>query len=291
MSLRRVILHLTLFLGMVAGTSAVAQGAEEIPDECRIAPANQAAWTRCLEVAESGSAVALFAHANLGTIAAQEQDFETALHHYDLTIVPGQNLIMDASLHGFRSQVFRRAGRTDEALQDAERVLWFIDTGYADLPRSIPLNNQMRSMLYELVLRTLVASEAPQTNAALSAYLELPTENWIDVLNRSTIFLDIERYDMALTLAREAVNQQPNHPATHNNVCYILALMDRGEDALPSCEQAMALAPNNAAIIDSYAVALSNAGRCEEAVEARLWTRRLEPSNTGYHGPLACELN
>jgi predicted Zn-dependent protease len=65
--------------------------------------------------------------------------------------------------------------------------------------------------------------------------------------------------------------------------------MNRASEALPQCKTAVDLAPEHAALRDSYADALAALGRCKEAQSELATARRLDPAATIYQRTLICK--
>ncbi|MFN8542483.1 MAG: hypothetical protein U0232_34015, partial [Thermomicrobiales bacterium] len=68
---------------------------------------------------------------------------------------------------------------------------------------------------------------------------------------------------------RMAVVSLPDDPGPKNDLAWLLAMSHRGPEALPLAEQALALAPWDAYIIDTYAATLVTVGRCQEGIKAQ----------------------
>jgi len=65
---------------------------------------------------------------------------------------------------------------------------------------------------------------------------------------------------------RQAVKLDPNDPGSLNNLAWLLLEQHKVAEALPLALRALKRAPFDGAIIDTYAVALFQAGRCESAI-------------------------
>lgn len=90
---------------------------------------------------------------------------------------------------------------------------------------------------------------------------------WVLHYARAIALHDLNRWDAARADFRRALELNPNQPSVLNYLGY--SMVERGEDldeALGMIEQAVALDPDNGAIVDSLAWALFSLGRAEEAV-------------------------
>lgn len=113
-----------------------------------------------------------------------------------------------------------------------------------------------------------------RTKEAATAYshaIELTPEGapalWVLYYARAIALHDLDRWDEARADFRRALALNPNQPHVLNYLGY--SMVEKGEDldeALQMIEQAVALAPDNGAIVDSLAWALFRLGRAEEAV-------------------------
>jgi len=65
---------------------------------------------------------------------------------------------------------------------------------------------------------------------------------------------------------RRAVTLDPTDPTSLNALAWLLVEQHRATEALPLALRAVKRAPDNSAIIDTYAVALFQAGRCQTAI-------------------------
>jgi Flp pilus assembly protein TadD len=65
---------------------------------------------------------------------------------------------------------------------------------------------------------------------------------------------------------RQAVKLDPSDPTALNNLAWFLVEARRPTEALPFALRAVKRAPQSAAIIDTYAMALFYAGRCQSAI-------------------------
>ncbi len=259
------------------------------PAECHWREGAEQQWEACAERATIGSAMHVLANMNLGTQAFLRGDMEMAARFYEFTAVDGQKMYGDPFFHAFRGVVFDRIGRGEEALADARKVLEYIELGHFDPELETPLDEEALTALYVYTLEVLANQDAPELDAAVSAYGALPTTTWIDAVNRAAVLTEIGLYDDAVPFSEAALKEQPEHPGLLNNHCYLLALMGDGEAAVPYCERAVAADPFEASFHDSLAEALNAAGRCAEAVAAQARAAQLEPSTVGYKEPLSCE--
>jgi tetratricopeptide (TPR) repeat protein len=66
---------------------------------------------------------------------------------------------------------------------------------------------------------------------------------------------------------RQAVKLDPNDPHSLNNLAWLLVEQHKAKEALPLALRAIKRAPADASIIDTYAAALFDMGRCKSAIE------------------------
>jgi Flp pilus assembly protein TadD len=66
---------------------------------------------------------------------------------------------------------------------------------------------------------------------------------------------------------RQAVKLDPNDPQSLNNLAWLLVEQHKVKEALPLALRAVKRAPSDASVLDTYAVALFNMGRCKSAIE------------------------
>jgi predicted Zn-dependent protease len=69
---------------------------------------------------------------------------------------------------------------------------------------------------------------------------------------------------------RRAVTLDPLDPISSNNLAWFLLEQRRPMEALPFALRAVKRAPDDANVVDTYAMALFYAGRCQSAVEHEL---------------------
>lgn len=88
--------------------------------------------------------------------------------------------------------------------------------------------------------------------------------------------LDPSQLEAAVVLLREAAVDHPDSPGVQNGLCWYLSLAGEPEEALPHCDQAVALDPSGYSN-DSRGLALALLGRYDEAaVEFRTFLDKLE---------------
>jgi tetratricopeptide (TPR) repeat protein len=105
----------------------------------------------------------------------------------------------------------------------------------------------------------------------------------VSVANRAAVLQQLDDLPGAVAAMTEALKLAPaDQPMVLNSACYILALAGRPTEGLPYCEHALALAPDIAAIHDSYAAALERLNRCTEAQAQLAEARRLDPTSPDY---------
>lgn len=274
------------FAAAIAALTLIAAGAaqaQDTPEACRPDRKGQVDYRACAEAAPKGSPVRMLALINLGSEAVVAQDYEAAVRYYDEAVPPGQQVYSDALFHAFRGHAYDRVGRKAEALSDARAALTVLDKPM------VAGRAPSAEMVLAYVLPILNDAKAAELQPALDRYLKLPAQDWISYANRAAVLSDIGRYREALAANAEAMKSEPGHPALLNNVCLILTKTGRAAEGLPSCEKALELAPQIAALHDTHADALAALGRCPEAQAALATARRLDPASTDYRRALACQ--
>ena len=269
--------------GLLVTAQVEDQSGTDTPPECRSETVD---WNACAQAAQ-GTLLELLAYANLGTQAFMAGDIETAIQHYDRSTPAAGEGIFDAFLHAHRASAFFKAGRTQDAVQDAQRAVSWLNS---DTPgyNFGPWEPEMRRYVLEHILPVIYANDMPDTDAFIDEYLSYPMQSWVDLTNAASVMLEMDRLDEALALSSQAVSAQPQQADVLNNHCYILTTRGQYHEAAGYCERAVMAWPDQPAFRHSYAEALAGGGRCEEAQEQLAEARRLAPSVVLYSEPLAC---
>ncbi len=254
------------------------------PPECEWGPQG-VALEACVNAAQPGTPWYALAHMNLGSRAAMQGDYATAVLHFDAAQPPGSQIESDSMFHAIRGNAYHRVGRSEEALADA-RLASEILAGRGRWPAEEA--NPDPDTAYALILPILYEAEDPAFETVLGAYLANPSRDLMVMANRAVTLLTLERYDEALQANAVALELGPNEPAVLNSQCYILTLMHRAAEGLPFCERAIALVPDVAPVRHSLAAALAGVGRCDEAEAELAQARRLDPAPAIYREPIPC---
>jgi putative PEP-CTERM system TPR-repeat lipoprotein len=85
---------------------------------------------------------------------------------------------------------------------------------------------------------------------------------------------------------QKALDQQPNNPLTLNNLAWVAGKLGR-KDALSLVEKADKLAPNNPAILDTWAMLLASEKNFKQAVEVQKRALQIQPDAALYKFNLA----
>jgi tetratricopeptide (TPR) repeat protein len=279
-------------LALTAASAALAQAPRaDAPAACRPDVGGGVDWRACADAAPADSAPRRLALINLGTQAFLRDDYAAAVAFYDQAQPSGeQQIFSDASFHAFRSASYRHVGRAAEALADARTALDLL-VDPADLPpqaRQIAAAPVDVELVYSLILPPLRQANDPRYLDAFYAYRALPARDWISLSRRAAVFEELGDRAAALEASAQAVALKPDEPAVLNNHCYALARAGRGTEALAFCERAIRLAPAVAPIRDSYAVALAAAGQCSRARDQLAEAQRLDPTAVIYRRTLEC---
>ena len=175
------------------------------------------------------------AYINLGSLAFQQGRNQDAVDYYDQAELQGKSLYSDPYYHAFYSNALAMVGRTEDGGRQAERALEGLDNAPDD-------KNYDARIVFENIIEPLHQAGRSETlNRVLADYLAFDTKSWIDVVNRASILTTVEKFDQALPLARQGVELQPDHPATQNTLCYVLATLDRAGEAMTHCERAFSM--------------------------------------------------
>lgn len=274
----------------LTGPTALSDETPDIPQSCALA-LQQGDWESCAKDAEPNSPIYLLAHANLGTRAYLEGDFGTAARHYDLSAPDGLNMFSDAFLQLYRSTTFVRVGRMDDAKRDVSVLLSQLETGQLGMGNRIPFSDDVLLQIYPTLISTLrELNMMEEMDSVVASYAVLPANDFYAIANKAAVFAEIGRYGEALPLSEKLIESHPEHPAILNNHCYLLTLMERGEDAVPFCQKAVAIEPDISSFQHSLAEAFAESHQCPEALAAKRRALELEPDNVSFQEPLTpCE--
>ena len=104
--------------------------------------------------------------------------------------------------------------------------------------------------------------------AEYDKYLSFRSDDEFATLGKADLLLRMDRLDAAIGTYASALERWPDSATTLNAYGYTLAdRTERYEEAADLIEQALALDPDNSAIIDSWGWVLHKLGRNEEALE------------------------
>lgn len=268
---------------LAAGAAHAQAPAQQTPEACRPDGQNRIDYQACADAAPKGSPMRALALINLGSEAVMAQNFTAAVRLYDEAVPPGKKLFADASFHAFRARAYDAVGRKEAAVEEARTALDALDRPVVAGQRPNP------DIVLSYILPIFYRAEAPEFFVSLRRYLGLPATDWVTYANRAAVLIDVDRYDEALAANVEAMKSEPGHPVLLNNLCVAMTKMKRPGEALPNCQKAVELAPQQAAPHDSYADALAALGRCKEAEAELAVARRLDPSATVYQRTLVCQ--
>jgi len=188
----------------------------------------------------------------LGYIYEREEDYERAIEHYRQVGI-GTNNFLAAQQQATRFSIQR------EELDEAHQWLMNLSGGQ---PRLEIFFNTIES---NLLIQNGYADEAKELlDIALNKY---PNES--ELLFARVLYYDSQR-DMAGSEAdlRQIIRMKPEDSRALNHLGYMLAdQTTRHEEALELIERAIAISPDDPAIIDSLAWAQYKLGQYEEALE------------------------
>jgi tetratricopeptide (TPR) repeat protein len=282
------VISLAVAISALLVGSAFAQ--DRPPPQCNANAQGVVDWQACLDASPANAAWRSLALMNLGTQAFLRDDFATAVRFYDEAAPPGQTLLSDVSFHAFRGAAYWHVGRRQEALADANiayRMLHNDPTLPAIRGGYVPLGTDPEQ-IYIRILPILQTGDAQIFHRAEQEFRALPASDWVSYANRAGTFQEINDIPAALEMSGRALAMAPNEPAVLNNHCYILYTAHRAQEALPYCERAAATAPNVAAVHDSLSDVLVVLRRCAEAEREIAEARRLDPSDLDYAQQIVC---
>lgn len=112
--------------------------------------------------------------------------------------------------------------------------------------------------------------EAGQSNEALrfiNAAIRIRPDHMDGYLNRSLIYDNLGLYNLSLKDTELVIEKLPSYATAYNNKCWVLAkFMKRYEEALPFCERALELDPDDAEALHSRGYVFLELGQKQEAV-------------------------
>jgi len=284
---------LAVFISAIAASGVSAQAPTgDVPAVCRPDATGIVNYQACVDAAPAGSPARMLALINLGSQAYMRQDYAEAVRLYDEAEPPGRaQIFSDASFHAYRADAYNHVGRTQEALANAHTA-WLLLSNSPEVAPEIRAEEARAvfdpEVVYGLILPILKAGHDPNFAAALAAYSALPSGDWQSHANRAATLDTLGDQAGALRENTQAMAQQPDNPQILNTQCYVLAELNRGHEALPYCERVVQMAPDIAAVHDSYAVALAADRQCEAAQRERATARQLDPVSVEFQQPLNC---
>jgi len=287
-----LLIFFSVLIQTLAPSYAQVDADSPIPKSCENSLNTQRDWQQCADDAKPNQLVFFLAHANLGTKAYHENDMEKAAYHYDLSEPEGYTVFSDTFLQVFRSDVFTRIGRTEDAMKDVEMVVQQLELDTLGIGReSIPITDEILLLVYPTLLMTMHELEMKDVFDNHSAiYDNIAAQDDIDLTNKAAVFIETAQYPRALRVSNRLIKNNPDNAVALNNHCYLLALMEDFETAIPYCENAISLEPELAGFYHSYAKALAGVKKCTDAIGAIERARSLEPSTVLYQEKLVpCE--
>lgn len=280
---------LALLATLVLGSASVQEGQPAVPASCQ-QPMDRIDFRACANDASVGSAARSWALINLGTRAFLTGDMAAAVSFYDeARPTDGNQIYSDPLFHAFRGASYDHVGRTEEGLSDA-RTSWEILSGarVVDPNYPPPTNDEYRSLVLMVILPILKAANDPAFEPGFAAYKSIPANDTDALMKRASLLEKVGDFAGALAASEQVLKQLPDDPAVQNNHCYTLVRAGRASEGLPYCEKAVASLPEIAPIRHSYAAALAQLGRCDEAERQMAEARRLDPAGTLYRQALTC---
>ncbi|MBX2807399.1 MAG: tetratricopeptide repeat protein [Cellvibrionaceae bacterium] len=189
-------------------------------------------------------------HFYLGNIAETQGDDAKALHHYRL-VKEGDEFI------GAQN----RAGRLLAKIEGPDAVNHYFDKLREQFPK-------LRASLFGVEADALSRSDYKQRALALlsSALTEFPDNSHLRY-SRSTLYEQTDNLNAMEADLRHILRAEPNNASALNALGYFLtSRTDRHQEALVLIEKALAIKPEDAAIIDSMGWVLFNLGQHDKAI-------------------------
>lgn len=261
-----------------------------VPPSCRL-PLDQINYRTCADAAPAGSAARSWALINLGRQAFIEGDMARAVRLYDEARPgEGQEIYSDPLFHAFRGAAYEHVGRSKEALADA-RTSWDILSGarIVDPQNPPPTEGEYRSFVLFFMLPILKAGGDPAFVPAFAAYQRIPADGVDSLIRRAALLEQLGDLPGALAASEKLMKLRPDEPEQQNNHCYTLVRAERAAEGLAYCEAAVASLPEIPQFRHSYASALAQLGRCDDAERQMAEARRLDPAGATYREPLPCQ--
>ena len=275
--------------GLVAGlfilVAAPVVSAQPVTEVCQPRQGAPLDYQACADASEPGSAKQRWALINLGTQAFLKREFAKAAGFYDAAAAGGKAIYSDANFHAFRAYAYKEVGRQEDALTDAKLAYAILSDGQgvpADALKSAREQSVDKTVVYALIIPILHAAKAPQTAAAVKAYIALPTDGHIGKMaNKAVTLSAIGEHAAAIAESEQVIGKVAGDPMLLNNHCEILRVAGRSADALSFCDKALAIDSQAASTHHTRAGVLAALGRCEESRRAYDEARRLNTTGRG----------
>lgn len=261
-----------------------------VPPSCQL-PLEQINYRTCADAAPAGSTIRSWALINLGSQAFIDGDMTRAARLYDeARPADSQDIYADPTFHAFRAAAYDHVGRSKEALADA-RTSWDILSGarIVDPQNPPPTEGEYRSFVLFFILPILKAGGDSAFVPAFEAYQRISVDSINALIQRAALLEQLGDFPGALAASEKIIKLRPDNPGLQNNHCYTLVRAGRAAEGLPYCEAALAGLPEMPQIRHSYASALAQLGRCDEAERQMAEARRLDSAGALYREPLTCE--
>lgn len=190
------------------------------------------------------------AHYYLGRLAEEQEDSARALEHF-LSVEQGPDYLPAL---GSAVDIMIRLGRVEEA------------NGKMDEVRARFSQEAVR--LYQIEAQTLARYQyLDEAETLITEALTLNPDSTDLLFSRATINEQRNMIELAEQDFRAIIRYQPNNATALNALGYTLAdRTERYEEALVLIQQALAIEPNNGAIIDSMGWVQYRLGNYEEAI-------------------------
>src|SRR5262249_10299901 len=156
--------------------------------------------------------------------------------------------------HIARAQIFRAQQRKDDTINELNAALKVAPDDLAIVAERMAAYEAWGQMDKALAdSQTLISSKNPKAQKIGHAF-------------RSVVFDHQKRYADALVEADALIKLDPKDSTGFNNRCMAQANLGRTNEAVATCQQALALTPNSPQVLNSMGYALEKAGRYSEAV-------------------------